>query len=127
MIDISYLLWLQDIRIKCGPAVEKAVTYLTDIPFNPISIVIVCTIYWAFSKKVGTFVFFSQTLGNIVNNIVKLTVCANRPWIRCSDINPPEKAKAGATGYSFPSGHTQTMVGLYGTMGVAAWKKHRWV
>ena len=123
MIDIKYLLWLQGLRENAGPVVEKIFTTLTDIPFNPVTILLVCVIYWCLDKRMGLFILFSQTFGTFLNNVVKLCVCAYRPWIRDARIKPPAKAQAGATGYSFPSGHTQTVVGLYGTLGYDLTKK----
>ena len=39
-----------------------------------------------------------------------------RPWIQSKTIQPVEEAVKGATGYSFPSGHTQSATALYGTV-----------
>lgn len=124
-MDIQYLLWLQSLREKSGPVVEKIFSVLTDIPFNPLTILLVCVIYWCLDKRMGLFILLSQTLGTFVNNVIKLCVCAYRPWIRDARISPPPKAQAGATGYSFPSGHTQAVMGLYGTLGYALIKKDK--
>ena len=132
-MDISYLLALQNLREACGSVVEKIVSALTDIPFNPLTILLICTLYWCIDKRMGFFILFSQSFGTFVNNVIKLCVCAYRPWIRDTRINPPLKAKAGATGYSFPSGHTLSVVGEYGTLGYALIKKdkenknHKWL
>ena len=132
-MDISYLLALQNLREACGSVVEKIISALTDIPFNPLTILLICTLYWCIDKRMGFFILFSQSFGTFVNNVIKLCVCAYRPWIRDTRINPPLKAKAGATGYSFPSGHTQSVVGEYGTLGYALIKKdkenknHKWL
>ena len=125
MFDINYLLWLQGIREKSGPIVEKIFTILTDIPFNPLTIVLICVIYWCLNKKMGLFILFSQTFGTFADNLIKLCACVYRPWIRDARINPPAKTKAGATGYSFPSGHSQTVMGLYGTLGYSLIEKDR--
>ncbi len=124
-MDINYLLRLQSIRVKCGAAVENVFSVLTDIPFNPLTVILVCVIYWCIEKRTGLFVLFSQTFGSFVNNLIKLCVCAFRPWIRDPRIKPPAKALEGATGYSFPSGHSQTVMGIYGAIGWTLIQKDR--
>ena len=132
-MDINYLLLLQTFRQKCGLVVEGIFSTLTDIPFNPATILLVCVLYWCVNKRMGLFILFSQTFGLFVNNVIKLCVCAYRPWIRDSRIQPPPKAQAGATGYSFPRGHTMTAVGIYGTLGYSLIQKnkeeknHKWL
>ena len=44
-----------------------------------------------------------------------------RPWVRNPDFTIVESARAGATGYSFPSGHTQSSIGVYGA--IARWTR----
>ena len=46
-----------------------------------------------------------------------------RPWVIDPDFTIVEAARAEATGYSFPSGHTKCAVGLYG--GIALWNKNK--
>lgn len=132
-MDITYLLWLQNLRLSFGKGTENFFSFITDIPFNPLTVLLICTIYWCMEKRLGLFILFSQSIGTFVNNIIKNCVCAYRPWIRDRRINPPPRAQAGATGYSFPSGHTQAVVGEFGTLGYALCRKdmeqknHRWL
>ena len=46
-----------------------------------------------------------------------------RPWVKDPSFTIVESAREAATGYSFPSGHTQTSVGLFG--GLAWWNKNK--
>ena len=39
----------------------------------------------------------------VVNGLLKVTVCAYRPWIRDARIIPYGDSKTTATGYSFPT------------------------
>lgn len=50
----------------------------------------------------------------LLNGVVKLTVCAYRPWIRSNLIEPAGDSKVAATGYSFPSGHWGNLVSRFG-------------
>ena len=60
---------------------------------------------------------FYYHLGNYINQLLKITVCINRPWVRDSRVQPVEAAKAAATGYSFPSGHTAKAAAVWGGLG----------
>ena len=62
-------------------------------------------------------------LGTIINQFLKITCRIPRPWVKDKSFTIVESAKAGATGYSFPSGHTQSSVGIFG--GIALWNKNK--
>ena len=120
-MDIEYLLFLQ--RFRNGihdfltPLMEGvslfAITMLVMIPVF---------IYWVVDKKKGLFTLTSFLLCRAVNAIVKLTVCAYRPWIRDSRVIPAGDAIRTATGYSFPSGHTISAGTLYGGLSLNVWR-----
>ena len=124
-LDIRYLLFLQDFRNSIDnaltPFMEQvslfAVTYLIMIPV---------LFYWMLSKKDGFYPLVSYYLACGVNAVVKLTVCAYRPWIRDPRVIPAGDAITTATGYSFPSGHTVTATPIYGGLAVTSWKKDKW-
>ena len=63
----------------------------------------------------------------MLNGIIKLTVCAYRPWIRSDLIEPAGDSKVAATGYSFPSGHTTVATITYGTVSVWQKDKRKWL
>ena len=125
-LDIQYLLFLQDFRTRIHdvltPSMETislfAVTYLIMIPV---------LVYWMINKKSGLYTLASYYLCCGINAIVKLTVCAYRPWIRDPRIQPAGDAIRTAGGYSFPSGHTATAGPIYGGLAVSAWKRMKWV
>ena len=50
----------------------------------------------------------------LVNGMLKVTVCAYRPWIRDARIVPYGDSITTATGYSFPSGHTMNAATVFG-------------
>ena len=124
-LDIRYLLFLQDFRNSIDNALTPfmesislfAVTYLIMIPV---------LFYWMLNKKDGLYTLASYYLACGVNAVVKLTVCAYRPWIRDARVLPAGDAISTATGYSFPSGHTVTATPIYGGLAVTTWKKARW-
>ncbi len=121
-MDLSYLLFLQEFRHSINdawtPFLEQvshlAVSYLIFIPIF---------IYWCISKHNGLFILASLFVGKALNTLVKLSVCAYRPWIRDPRIIPAGHAIDGATGYSFPSGHTISGTTMYGGLAVVCWQK----
>jgi membrane-associated phospholipid phosphatase len=95
-----------------------AVTYLIMIPVF---------VYWVVSKRKGLYTLVSYYLCCGFNAIVKLTVCAYRPWIRDARVHPAGDAITTATGYSFPSGHTVTAGPIYGGLAVVSWSWKKFV
>lgn len=125
-MDIQYLLWLQELRNATGGAFDELFNALSKfavdiMPFLPF------VIFWSVDKKWGYRYITTWGIGEVVNGIVKLTVCAYRPWIRSSAIEPAGDSKVAATGYSFPSGHTMVATVTYGTTAVWQWCRKRWI
>ena len=125
-IDIQYLLFWQSLREATGGILDEffnaiskfAVDLLIFLPF---------IIFWCVDKKWGYRFIITHRLGEVINGIIKLTVCAYRPWIRSELIDPAGDSKVAATGYSFPSGHTMCATTIYGTVAVWMHKKRRWI
>ena len=59
---------------------------------------------------------FSYLISMFVINMIKIFCRVERPWIRDPEFTAVERAKKSATGYSFPSGHTQGAVSSFGTV-----------
>ncbi|MCR5835176.1 MAG: phosphatase PAP2 family protein [Lachnospiraceae bacterium] len=79
-------------------------------------IAVMCLVFWCIDKKFGYRIAFSFFLSGVTVQILKIIFKVPRPWILSKSIIPSESAKAGATGYSFPSAHTQSATSLYGTL-----------
>ncbi|MBO4265608.1 MAG: phosphatase PAP2 family protein [Lachnospiraceae bacterium] len=125
-MDIQYLLWLQELRNATGGVFDEFFNSLSKfavdiMPFLPF------VVFWCADKKWGYRFIASWGIGEVLNGIIKLTVCAYRPWIRSELIEPAGDSKVAATGYSFPSGHTMVATVTYGT--TIAWQKEkrRWL
>lgn len=98
----------------------EAVTYLGDEIFF---ILIALTVFWTVDKEEGYYLLFVGFFGTMVNQFLKLLCRIPRPWVREPRLSIVEGARAGAEGYSFPSGHTQSAVGNFGS--VARWHRSR--
>ena len=53
-------------------------------------------------------------VGTVINQFLKILFRIPRPWVKDPNFTIVESAREAASGYSFPSGHTQTSVGLFG-------------
>lgn len=124
--DIQYLLWLQEIRNATGGIFDEFFNALSKfaveiMPFLPF------VVFWSVDKKWGYRFITTWSIGEVLNGIIKLTVCAYRPWIRSELIEPAGDSKVAATGYSFPSGHTMAATVTYGTAFVWQKDRRRWL
>lgn len=124
-MDLNFLLFLQKLDEQCGGVLRKISEYISDLGGGTLTVVLLLVIYWSINKKLGTRIMISFVLGGLINQTLKNALCINRPWIRNSLIEPTKKALIGATGYSFPSGHSQTGVDVYGNIAYFAGKKHK--
>ena len=80
-------------------------------------------VFWCINKYQGYFLLCTGFAGTILNQFLKMLFRIPRPWVKDPDFTIVESAKEAATGYSFPSGHTQTSVGLFS--GIARWNASR--
>ena len=124
--DLQYLSFLQTLREASGGVFDEFFnalsTFAVDIlPFLPY------IIYWCVNKRLGYRFIATTWIGEVLNGVIKLTVCAYRPWIRSDQIVPAGDSKTAATGYSFPSGHTLAATMHYGNTAVWQWNKRRWI
>ena len=122
-MDILY--FLESIRIPGLNEFMLAITYLGDeIAF----LVVALIMFWCVDKRQGYYVLCVGFFGTLANQFLKITCRIPRPWIQDPEFTILEQAREAATGYSFPSGHTQSSVGTFG--GIAYITDHkivRWI
>lgn len=110
---MEFLYLLERIRTPLGDHLFSAVTYLgSEIAFMVLAVVL----FWCVSKTQGLYVLSVGCLGTTINQFLKLACRIPRPWVLDPDFTIVESARADATGYSFPSGHTQNAVGTFGCL-----------
>ena len=119
-MDILYA--LEKIRTPFWNGVMSAVTQLGG---EVIFIVAAVVVFWCVSKWEGYYLMTVAFCGTVLNQFLKLICRVPRPWVRDPNFTIVESARAEATGYSFPSGHTQNAIGLFG--GMARWGGRQWV
>ena len=113
-MDIDILLGLQDFRNGTGAFLAGFLSKMTWLGEMSTVIVFMALIYWCISKDFGTYLMMGWSGNRLVNGVLKVTVCAYRPWIRDARIVPYGDSMTTATGYSFPSGHTMNAASVYG-------------
>ena len=120
--QMDFLRVLEGIRNPVLDAFWSAVTHFGE---ETLFLVIGMVIYWCVSKQAGRYLIGVGIVATIFNQFLKLLFRIPRPWVLDEQFTIVESARAGAGGYSFPSGHTQIAVGVYG--GIALWTKKRWL
>lgn len=73
-------------------------------------------IYWCINKKLAYRIAFSYFMSGIVVQGLKVHFRIERPWVLDPDFKPVKQVMGTATGYSFPSGHTQSSTSLYSSI-----------
>lgn len=122
---MNFLYLLENIRIPGLNEFMLAITYLGDeIAF----LVIALVIFWCVNKRLAYYILSVGFIGTISNQFMKLWFQVPRPWVIDKNFTIIEKAREGAAGYSFPSGHTQSSVGTFGALAYTTKnKKIRWL
>lgn len=111
---MGILEWLADIRI---PIITELMLLITHLGEEKAFLVIALVLFWCVDKRQGYYILAVGFLGTIVNQFLKMLFRVPRPWERVPDFQAVEAAKKEATGFSFPSGHTQSSVGVFGGIG----------
>ena len=116
---MEVLHWLESIR---SPFLDTLMGLITQLGEDLVFTVVIIGTLWCLDKRAGFWMFFSWGLGTGINQLVKAVCKIPRPWIRDPSLKAVESAIPAATGYSFPSGHTQSVIGLFGSLSVFARK-----
>ncbi|MBQ6431270.1 MAG: phosphatase PAP2 family protein [Oscillospiraceae bacterium] len=119
---MSVLYWLESIR---NPVLDFIMQLFTHLGSEVFFLVIALTVFWCFDKREGIYLLFVGFIGTVLNQFLKLVYRIPRPWVQDPKFTIVESARADAGGYSFPSGHTQNVVGTLG--GIARWTKRKWL
>ena len=119
---MEFLYLLEKIRLPGLNELMLAVTELGgELPF----LVAALIVFWCVDKRQGYYVLSVGFLGTLTNQFMKLWFRIPRPWVLDPEFTILEQAREAATGYSFPSGHTQNSVGTFGALAVT--NKNKWV
>ncbi len=118
---MGFLQFLAKLRFPVLDWIMQGITYLGE---ETVFMVAAIVVFWCVDKWRGYFILAVGFLGTLLNQLLKLLFRVPRPWTVDETIIVPS-AKSGATGFSFPSGHTQNAVGTFG--GIAMYSRRRWL
>lgn len=110
---MDFLYFLESIRTSWLNTFMLLITQLGD---ETAFLVVALILFWCVDKKRGYYVLAVGFLGTLANQFMKLYFRIPRPWVVDRNFTIVEDARAAATGYSFPSGHTQSSVGTFGAI-----------
>lgn len=119
---MELLYWLENLRTPLGDAFFSFITHFGE---ETLFIVAGLLFFWCIDKLEGYYLLAVGLGGTVINQFLKLCFRIPRPWVLDPDFTIVESARAEATGYSFPSGHTQSSVGIFGS--VAHWHRQTWL
>lgn len=110
---MDFLFYLQELR---NPVMDAIFSVLTHLGSELIVIGVLCLFFWCLDKKTAYKLCFTYFISGLAVQGLKIACRIERPWIRDTRLYPVESAIEGATGYSFPSGHTQSSTGLFSSL-----------
>ena len=119
---MEFLYLLERIRV---PVLNEFMLLITTFGEETAFLVAAMILFWCVDKYKGYYILSVGFIGTLANQFMKLWFRIPRPWVLDKDFTILEQAREAASGYSFPSGHTQSSVGTFG--GIAYTAKNRWV
>lgn len=96
------------------PFFDKLMGLVTNLGGEAVFIVAAIIVFWCLNKSCGYYMMTVGFAGTIINQFLKLWFRIPRPWVKDPNFTIVESARAEATGYSFPSGHTQNAFAVFG-------------
>ncbi len=123
-INLRILEWIQFGRTPFWDGFFSLFTHLGD---ELVLIPIFCALFWCVNKRFAYHVSLAFFSGTLLSQLLKITFCIPRPWLLDPKIKPVESAVSGATGFSFPSGHTASAAGIYGGIAMNLRKWGAWL
>lgn len=115
---------LRHIQSIANPFFDFLFQLITMCGEQIVLISIISIIYWELDKKFGEYIAYSVLTSVLLNNAVKDIFKMKRPIGEEGIRTLREKT---ATGYSFPSGHTQSSASFYGAMAIYLKKKAMYI
>ena len=106
---------LESIR---NPVLDAVMSAATQLGGETLYLALAIIVFWCVSKGLGYYTLTVGFAGTVLNQFLKITCRIPRPWVQDPEFTIVESARAEATGYSFPSGHTQNAFASFGCIGM---------
>lgn len=110
---MQFLYFLESVR---NPVLDAIMLAITELGSEALFLAVALCVFWCIDKRAGYYVLVTGFLGIAINQFLKLAFMIERPWVRDPNFKAVEKAVPDASGYSFPSGHTQNVTGVLGAV-----------
>lgn len=111
---MTFLYFLESIR---NPVFDFIFSAITHIGEETVFLVLAIFFFWCVGKREGYYILVVGLVGTVINQMLKLIFAIPRPWVKDPSFTVVDSAVEEATGYSFPSGHTQNVTGTFGSIG----------
>lgn len=112
---MEFLYALESIR---NPVCDAIMSVVTQLGGEMVYMAVAIVAFWCVSKGLGYYILTVGFAGTVLNQFLKITCRIPRPWVQDPDFTIVESAREAATGYSFPSGHTQNAFASFGCLGM---------
>ena len=100
-----------------NPFLDTFFGFITRFGEETILIVIMCLFFWCINKQMAYIMATVFFLSSLVVQGMKIIFRLDRPWVIDPTFQPVEGSVSAATGYTFPSGHTQNAAAILGSLG----------
>ena len=119
---MNMLRWIASLR---NPVLDAIFSLITHLGEETVFLALAICIFWCVNKREGYFILITGLIGTVMNQALKMIFRIPRPWVIDPEFKVVDSAIEEATGYSFPSGHTQNIAGTFGA--IAAFNRRRTV
>lgn len=110
---MNFLRFLADFR---HPILDILFQLITLCAQETLVVAVICWFFWCKDKKIAYTLGFSFFASGLGIQGLKITFRVPRPWVLDPNFEPVASAVPAATGYSFPSGHTQCATSLFSVL-----------
>lgn len=117
---MTFLWILEGLRTPLFNQIMQIITYFGQ---EILTLAVICILYWCIDKRFAYLLGFTYFTAGLSVQTLKITFRVPRPWVLDPKFKPVTSAVDGATGYSFPSGHTQNATCLFIPLSIKANKR----
>ena len=125
--EVSLMEWLQ---AHLGSSAISVISFLSAFGEELFMILVLGFLYWGLNKRMGKTVGLTVLMGTVWNPMIKNIALRRRPYMDHESIKILRVVEPGADpmniaaqGYSFPSGHSTSAMGLIGALALQLKKK----
>lgn len=112
-MEYQVLHFFESIR---NPALSGLFYFATIFLGGTISVFIGLYLYWCHNKQYGIWLCLNIAMSGTIVQVIKIFCKIDRPWILYPSLHPINNTLINATGYSFPSAHSQQATALFVTL-----------